>query len=426
MKVRGASIVICKKLIIRFSGVVCFLGAVWHAQAMNLVHPYDLIVRAEHTPFYALQVIGIGQGSVGHAKCYNEHGCRVNVLNMWNDDQDALAMLDGFDDDTAIGQRRILVNANDDGVRGHYRVHGDFSAAGFAFSGRWALPHYFAISAHLPVYHMRLHNVQWCNETKDITADDARTRTYLTDDFCNNVYSLGQGLELGGWKRTGLGDLTLFGEWCQDFPQDKEMLKNVRVNARAGLGFPTGKCCDEDKIFALPFGSDGAMSAIVGVGLDLTFGTHVRGGLDVELTHIFSNTRCRRIKTDPNQTELLLLAKTRVLKSFGLTQQFMLYIETCNWWDRFSMKFGYQYCTHDDDSLHIFDQLYSDHVANSANSVQGWTTHNGFFSVTYNPLCEDKDECRVHPYVSLFAKIPFNGKLSAQVNDIGAVVGIDF
>lgn len=411
--------------IVRVS-VLSILCAVHASSAMNLVHPYETIIRAEHTPFYSMQLIGLGQFSVGKAKGYNENGCSVNVLNIWNADQDALKMLDGFADDTAIGQRRILVNANDDGVRGHYLVHGDLSACAFALSGRWALPHFFALSAHLPLYHMKLSNVSWCNQTKDITADDARTRQYLTDDFFKNVYNLGDGLELGGWKRTGLGDLTVFAEWCQDFEQDKEVLKNVRVNARAGLGFPTGKPRDEDKIFALPFGADGAMSAVFGAGLDLTFSTFARLGLDVELTHVFANTRCRRIKTNSDQTELLLLAKTKVLKDYGLSQQFTLYGELCNLWDRLAFKLGYQYFKHDEDSLHIFDQQYSDCVANTANSLQDWTTHNCFMSLTYNPLCEDKDDCRVHPYVSVFAKIPFNGKFSAQVNDIGAVIGIDF
>ncbi len=405
------------------------LGIVFIAQsvaAMNLIHPYETIIRAEHTPFYSMQVIGLGQFSLGKAKGYDECGCRVHPLRIWNADQDAIKMLDGFSDDTAIGQRRILVNANDDGVRGHYIVDGDFSAAGFALSGRWALPHSFAIAAHFPFYHMKLSNVSWCNETKDITADDARTRKYLTDDFFNNVYTLGDGLELGSWKRTGFGDMSLFFEWCQDFKQDKEILKNVRVNARAGLGFPTGKPRDEDKIFALPFGQDGAMSAVFGAGLDLTFSTFARLGLDVELTHVFANTRCRRIKTNYNQTELLLLAKTKVLKDFGLSQQFTLYGELYRLWDRVSFKLGYQFFKHGEDSLHIYDQVYSDHIARTANSLEEWTTHNCFISLSYDYPCEDECDCRVHPYVSVFAKLPFNGKFSVQNNLLGAVVGIDF
>lgn len=396
------------------------------ASAMNLTHPYETIIFADHTPFYSMQVIGLGQFSAGKAKGYNEEGCRVNPLRIWNADQDALKMLDGFDNNTAIGQRRILVNANDDGVRGHYLVSGDFSVSSFALSGRWALPHHFAIAAHFPFYHMKLSNVCWSEQTKDITADDARTKQYLTNELSKNVFDLGGGLELGGWKRTGFGDMALFFEWREDFKQDKEVLKNVQVNARAGFGFPTGKVRDEDKIFALPFGNDGALSAVIGAGLDLTLSTFMRLGLDVELTHVFANTRCRRIKTNQDQTELLLLAKTKAMRDFGMSQQFTLYAELYKFWDMISCKLGYQYYKHGDDTLHLYDQTYSDSIANTANSLQEWTMHNMFAHVSYSRPCEDKDECRVHPYVSLFAKIPFNGKLSAQTNNVGIVLGIDF
>jgi len=373
-----------------------------------------------------MQVVGLGQASVSDAKSFDENGCRVNVLRIWDEDQNSLKMLDGFADSSAIGQRRILVNANDDGVRGHYLVDGDLSAHGFALSGRWSLPKGFSIATHFPFYFMRLQNVSWCEQTKDITADDARTKEYLTNDFFTNVCTLGDGLWIGDWKRSGFGDMSLFVEWLENFRQDKKVLKNVRVNGRAGLVIPTGKPKDENKIFALPFGNDGAVGAVFGAGIDLTFGTFARAGLDVQLSHVFANSRCRRIKTNEDQTELLLLAKTDVMRDFGLAQQFTLYGELYRLWNRLSFKLGYQFSRHGEDLLYLFDQTYSERIANTANSLEEWTMHNFFVSLSYDHLREDNEGSRVHPYVSLFAKIPFNGKFSALVNTIGVVVSIDF
>lgn len=414
-----------KKLMTLLAGLL-LLFASGTAFSMNMTRPYNSLIRAETSPGYRMQVVGLGQASVSDAKGFDEDGCRVNVLRIWNGDQNALKMLDGFSDDSLIGQRRILVGANDDGARGHYLVDGDLSAQGFALSGWWSLPKGFSVATYFPFYFMRLQKVNWCEQTKDITSDDARTKEYLTNDFFNNVCTFGDGLYLGDWKHSGFGDMSFFVEWLGDFKQEKKILKNVRVNGRAGLLIPTGKCRDEDKLFALPFGNDGAVGAVFGAGIDLTFGTFARVGLDVELSHVFANTRCRRIKTNEDQTELLLLAKTEVLRDFGLAQQFTLYAELYRLWNRLSFKAGYQFYRHGEDSLYLFDQTYSERIANTANSLEEWTMHNLFLSVSYNYLHEDGEGSHVHPYVSLFAKIPFNGKFSALSNTVGVVLSIDF
>ncbi len=392
--------------------------------AMNITRPYDPFVRAETKPGYRMQVSALGQASFGSAKGYNEDGCKVNILRIWNTDQNALKMLDGFDENSKIGQMRVRVGANDDGVRGHFLVDGNFSAYGFALSSQWALPAHFSVALHLPFYFMRLKNVRWTEQTKNVTADDARTKQYLTNDFFANVCELGDGLDLGGWKRNGIGDISLIGQWLQDFKQSKPFLKNVRVNARAGLNIPSGKRKDEDKIFALPFGTDGGLGLTFGSGLDLTFRSCIRAGFDVELQHVFGNKRCRRIKTDDDQTELLLLAKTDVFKDFGLRQQFSLYAQGYHFWKGLSCMLGYQFVRHGDDILSVFDHQYSEDIANCAQHLQEWTMHNMFFKLSYNFSCED--DCTIHPYIAAWVRIPFNGKSSAQVNGVGFIISIDF
>jgi len=372
--------------------IVFLLSIATTGYSMNLTQPYDPFVQQERTKGYRLQFSVLGQGSFSSAKGYDEDGCRVNVLRIWNSDQNALKMLDGFDSDTKIGQMRVRVGANDDGVRGHFTVCGDYKKHGVSFSGRWRFHEDFSIVAHVPVWHDSLKNVLWSEQTKDLTADDIRTKQYLTDNFFDNVCTFGDDLWLQDWSRTGFGDISVLLEWLRDFKQTKEYLKNVRANARGGFVIPTGKKQDEDKLFALPFGTDGGLGLLFGAGLDVTLGTYMQAGFNVTLQHIFSNTRCRRIKTHEDQTELLLLAKTEVYKDFAVSQMFNLFIKGQNFIDRFSCLAGYQFFRRGDESLAILQNIYSEIIANSAKSLEEITMHNLFFSLNYDVMMKMKKE----------------------------------
>ena len=179
-----------KKYISQFLATVLLFSFFGSSFSMNMARPYEFLFQAERKPDYTMQLTTLGEFSFGCAKGYNEEGCDVNILRIWNADQNSLKMLDGFEDSTAIGQKRIQVNANDDGTRGHFLVDGDLSMNGFSLSGRWALPKGFVIRAHVPFYFAKLKCVNWLNQTEDITSDDARTKTYLTDDLFSNVSTI--------------------------------------------------------------------------------------------------------------------------------------------------------------------------------------------------------------------------------------------
>ena len=392
--------------------------------SMNLVVFYDTFLRPvtwQDSRFcFALK------GQTGFStQSFDECGFVSNVLRIWNKDQNAIKMLDGFRQETPIGQLRSAIDANDDGIRGHFLVCGDLDVkVASEFSFWYYFLNDFSISFHLPFYVMELKNVTWQEQTQSLNADDFRVKEYLTNDFTNNVRNLGC-LDVCGWNRKGVGDLLLLFEWMRNFKQSKKFLKNVRLSGRLGLTLPTGKRVDEDKIFAFSFGNDGATGALVGGGIDLTFGSYMKAGLDVQILHAFGNTKCRRIKTDCDQTELLLLQKVDAFKEHGLRQRFNLYLEAFNLRGA-SLKAGYQFIRHADDFLYIRSNEFSNAIANSAESLQEWTMHSFIFNVSYDFFNKEVGERRVHPYVSLFAKIPFNGMRVAMERTVGAMLSIDF
>lgn len=397
------------------------------AHGMNLMKPYDTLIRPAYTNQYPFQIDFYAQGGFADTG-YNADGCSTNALRIWQGSQDALTMLDGFPSDSVIGQKRIELDASDDGVRGHFCVSGDLRTK---FSGAVGIRAFFkeafSISAYLPWYAMELDNVCWQDQTKSVSDEDERVKTLLTNDFFANVRSLGDGLELGGWKRQGIGDITVLGEWFHDFPQPKELLKNVRINLRAGLSLPTGLREDEDKILAVPFGNDGALGIPFGLGLDLRYIFYLRAGVDVQLTHVFGNTRTRRVLTDQNQTDLLLLQKMDVYKDFGLTQQFNLYVQIYKLIKQSSLLVGYQFMKHGKDELSLCaNPNFSSVVANSAAHLQEKTVHQIIVRADYDIGGHWGDHPAVYPRISLYARLPFKGKRVAVTSAFGLTLSLDF
>ncbi|MFC1842876.1 hypothetical protein ACFLYU_04425 [Candidatus Dependentiae bacterium] len=446
-----------KKLFL--GSVICFTNI---AFGMNLINYYDTLILPVKNDCSRYQFYATGQTGFS-TKSFDECECVSNVLRIWNKDQNALKMLEGFCANTKIGQLRTRLDANDDKIRGHFKVCGDLDVNFAGEIGGWFyFNKEFFVSLQLPIYSMKLKNVSWKDMTKEVSADDFRVKNYLTNNFTNNVKKLGC-LDICGWKRSGIGDLAVLFGWRRDFLQEKKLLKNVRLGARAGLTLPTGKKTDEDKLFAFAFGNDGAVGALLGGGLDLTFGSCTRAGLDVQLLYPFGNTKCRRIKTHLCQTDLLFLKKVDTYKSFALTQRFNLYLEFFK--KGFSFKAGYQFMRKGEDILYICSNEFSDDIANTAESLQDWTMHSivanasYHFWSDYNDCCDcdihgssscgcgscgcgcssgyssdskSFDDCdsdcehRVHPYIGLFVKIPFNGMCVSMERTIGITFGIDF
>ena len=408
--------------------IACAVVSLFSASlnAMNLLNSNDPLIRPYFDGRYRTQWALFGQAGI-NTKAFNEDGHDCNALRLWHKDQNALTMLDGFCPEGTVGQFRSKLNVDDDGVRGHFKVCGDLDLrAAVAASFRVFFLNDWALSLHVPAYSMRLKNVLWVDQTQDsMDPQDLLTQQCLTDDIINNVARLGCGLQLCGWERTGFGDLALNIEWFRDFVQYRPFLKNARLNWRFGIHFPTGKAWDEDKIMAVPFGNDGAFAIPFGFGLDLTFGRYVKGGIDVELTHIFGNTRERRIKVDRNQTELLLLQRAHVHKDFGLLQRFNLYFEFYKVIKGLSAKVGYQFFKKGDDELSISNPNYSNDIANTAERLQEYTMHNMVANVWYD-FGYNTVDMRVRPEISVFARMPFNGKRSVQHTTIGARLSLDF
>jgi len=407
--------------------LIIFFG-IWGSgtQAMNLLRPYDTLIRPPFVGDRTWQIDFYGEGGLG-TKAFCADGEVCDALRIWQPEQNALKMLQGFPEDSRISQLRNQLDADDNGKRGHFLVSSDFDLKySLALAARVGFLKDFSFAAYLPFYSMELKNVRWHDQTQDITDEDIRVKQLLTDDFFALVQELGCGLDLCGWKRAGIGDLTFMLEWFRNFPQAKPLLKNVFINWRVGLALPTGKRADEDKIFAIPFGNDGATSLIFGLGIDLLFGSCFKAGVDVQLFHLFDTTRVRRIKTDRNQTELLLLEKAEVHIDYGLEQRFNLFFEFYRFYHGLSFKVGYQFFKRGDSHASLICNDFSTNIANTAVSLEDFTMHEMIPKLTYDFGADLSPDACTRPYLSLYARLPFNGKNVVLARTVGVVLAIDF
>ena len=383
----------------------------------NLFNPYDVLLVPHEWPGTCWQfTVAVEEAYKIRAfladddqRCNTWRKC-ANVLQLWQDEQDALAAVKGDDFTTQLGEFAQLFNIDDDnGREGLFVPTGKMHIQNFMFSARYALGSNGTFGIHLPVYRMELNHVRWGTDS--------------TPELITALENIGN-INLGSWKRTGVGDLAGIFYWYGDYPQAKAYLRNVRLSIRAGLTFPTGKRKDEDKLLAIPFGYDGSVGALGGAGIELWFCNSLHGGIDAEFLQVFGKMRNRRIKTDPAQTDLLFLTKVQTFKEPGFLQHYTLYAESAYLWRGLSGKLAYQYTKQHDDKLSLCSDHFDPIIANSAESLWEWSTHSFIVNLTYDFYTGQKTVFK--PFVSLFYKHGFNGKRALLADTITVAFSLSF
>lgn len=394
------------------------------AWSMNILRPHDPLLWPFYTGKDTWQWFVAAETGIKKGKGFNEDSDHTNVLKIWQPFQDAFSMLQGFEQNSCIGQRIASLTPAEDDIINTFNIF-SMSAdlhlkASAAFETRFFFCDDWVLSAYIPFFVMSLDDVCFSQDGHAFTQEQI-------DEFKALVYELGGGLQLDPWRRSGIGDVTLFLDWFRDFRQNKPFLKNVRINWRIGIELPTGKRTEIDELFSIPFGRDGSFAMPFGLGLEVTLGSMIRACVDVQLTHTFDNTRPRRIKVAADQTELLLLAKTPVHRDVGLTQRFDLYLQFYRIFKGLSLKAGYQFYKQGEDIISFKTNAYPSEIANTAESLQDWTAHQYIFDLQYD-FHADMDGYNpiVVPQFELFVRIPFNGQRSALIPTFGGIFSIDF
>ena len=159
--------------------VVCSMHSLKGSGQFNWLRPYDTLLVPDQYVCQGLQLTGYAEFGVKQAQGYDLAGNPVNVLQTWNNTQDALAMLNGFDPSSPIGQLNMLIDATDDGIRGHFNVYGKLNVDwAFAFAARYFFWEHLCLSFYMPFFRLQLKDVAWLNQTLNVTPDDMRVENF--------------------------------------------------------------------------------------------------------------------------------------------------------------------------------------------------------------------------------------------------------
>jgi len=411
--------------------VFLFTGIVNHLCAMtfafNSIKPYDNYLWVAPKKEGALQIDAYAASSFNERGVWCDHTKICNVLQLFACEQDALTMLRGFDPTTQIGQFQTqFSNVPDDGIRGHLVPYATFHMGEVGISAQYWFPHNFCLGLYIPFMHMKLDNVCWTDLTKDITPADVTTKQLLTNDLAQNVLRLGGPVINQPWTSIGIGDIDLLVKLQRNFPQHKPILTNAQINAYLGISFPTGKRTNEDILFSLPFGYDGAPGILFGGALGLTWKNHFVGGVQLDLVQLMGNSRMRRIKTYASQTDLLLLAKTNAHIDWGFIQRYRLYLGAYQIMRGLSFDVAYQFQKQGDSAISLCGNNYITTIANDAQTLKFWTLHHIMFDLTYDLGYDQLSDFAFSPAITFFYQHAFRGQRALLIDKWGFSFSFNF
>lgn len=392
----------------------------------NFFAPYNVLIVPYRPPqcAYQFQIAGefgfhtrgfMGDDGLGNST----NDSAVNALQIYQCAQDAVAALRGLDPLSPQGQIAQQLILDDNGLQGLFRPCGTIHGrANLIFDARFRLPYQLTLGWYLPYRVVELSNVFWT----EVNAQNAE-QSIVPADFLNQVAELGN-INLGGWTRHGFGDLVGRVECYRTFLQNRPWLQMVGVAVRAGIIFPTALKGDPDKLLAQTFGDDSGVGLHASGMLELNYRHGIVFGIDGEFSYFFGNTGIRRVKTDPAQTDLLLLTKIPAFKSPGFTQRFTLYGEKVQRGGGLAGTLAYQYFKRTDDTLFPCVEGFDVDVINDAESLQEITAHSLIFMMTYD-WAYNSSWCVV-PSCSAFLKVGCNGKRAVVADTIGFTASVAF
>ncbi len=362
----------------------------------------------------------------------NLAGKSKNILTLYEETQSFIPALRNAPAGSKAEAAMLALGAPviDDGTRGHVALSGKFDMLALDVVGRYQLPlkmipGNLGLSVMLPVRDARVHNVAYTNKTASLTPVDARINAAMGTKALAQATLKGlAGLDLADQSNQGIGDVVVMLDWSNRYEQDKNGLQAVELMAKWGLSMPSASERNEDAVFSVALGNDGAWAMPFGVGLNLDFKYHLRLGVDAQFEVMFDHSKDYRMKTNVNQTRFLLLNKGRASMEHGFTWKFNLAAQAYRFAYGLSLGATYQYMKHDDDRLSPQGNDFDAVVVNSAAWLKEYNAHNLVFKLNWD--CGECLKTGVSPQLSLFYKLPVDGKNMMQQDTFGGQLAFNF
>ena len=191
------------------------------------------------------------------------------------------------------------------------------------------------------------------------------------------------------------------------------------------MSFPTGDEKNEDNALLFSLGNDGAWGLPLGAHLDLDFNRYVRSGIEVNYLGLFDKKKVRRLKTDLDKTDFLLLHKGEATRSYGPRWKFTFYVQLQPFIRGVSLMAAYQFLKAEPDTLYPQSNDFIHSIVNTAQTLKEWNIHSSVFQFNFDTSVF-KSMRWFKPRFSVFAKLPFMGRRSLMVDTFGGQVSLAF
>jgi hypothetical protein len=410
----------------------CLAFQSWSIFRTNFFQPYDILLVPRIPVFSRWDLSATYEGAVsihGMQAEEDNHDAtfskKVNVLQLWQTTQDALAALKGTCTTNEASLLAELFNVNDDNsVQGLFCFNGKLHAQNILFSARYHFHHNINLGLYIPFARLTLSDVALC-EYSPLGSGVTEEQVVAHNNLINQIAQLGR-LNFNGWERTGIGDVALIAWWRQHYLQDKPWLRDVHISLRGGMTFPSGKKQDDDILIGVPFGYDAGVGILFGATLEVWFNHNIHFGVDTQFLAHFGTTKSRRIKTDITQTDLMFLTQLKTFKNPGVDQHYTLFGEIAPFARSFSARLAYQFTKHSEDKIYFCSDCFSPTVVNSAESLLDWTTHSIILQLSYDSASHIDPCNHWNPFVSAFAKIGINGSRALVADTLGLTFNLSF
>lgn len=409
--------------------ILVVTGSQVGAAPLELLQPYNFMLEHDgnigRSKWQFTAMTEIGYNTQG----YDVDGKQVDSLSIYESRQNLLGLFQGYEADSQFAQRvNALAGGPGGGVNndenGWFTPIGNLSASQIALGGSYQLMRSLYVKVHIPFYKVSLHDVQWSYSGNNATFADAAIEEKLVANFRDDAKNLFD-LDIDGWDYKHIGDVTCMLDFCRDFPQGRQWLRNVRAHLRFGLTLPTGVKDNPNKLMFIPSGNDGSVSIPFGGGLDINLMRYCQLGFRGQFQYFWGSQSSRRVKTFDRQTTLLMPEVVDSFKNFGFEQRFNLYAQAFNVFAGCSLKVAYEYMKQSESTLSVAKTGLDYELMNSSNNLDEKTAHHVLLSLIHDSGFTERHG-RLHPQFTAFVKIPFYGSYINTATSFGFQLSFDW
>jgi hypothetical protein len=229
-------------------------------------------------------------------------------------------------------------------------------------------------------------------------------------------------LNLGSWKKSGVGDISLMLGWTRNDNSTK-YLDFVDYTFQAGVLIPSGAQRNPNYVFSLPLGYDGHVGLPIMADLGLGLFDWLTFCLHFDATILFNATHTVRMKTSWVQSGFLKLAKGRATINSGCPLNLGFLAKADHVLKGFSAGLGYTFSYKAHDTLYPCDcEKFNSFVASSDEMYKEWSMHTIQLQLDYDLNHED---WVVGPRLGIVCDWYVGGKRSFITHTYGGTIGLD-